>query len=474
MNKLIRTRILSLLAAGMVAVGTLSSPVLATTVQPQGQSTAAATPAPTPAYADPSVVTTNGLQGWPKAQDISSETGCVLDADTGAIIYNKKMDQKMFPASTTKIMTALIALEKGNMGDTVTLDQQSVKYATSGSSNLDTKVGEQFKLGDMMYGMMLKSANDIATGIAVHIGNGSVANFVKMMNDKAAELGCTNTHFNNACGMPDDAHWTTAHDMARIARACFNNKNFMKIVGTVTYTIPATNMTAARTVQNHVGLYVNPQFKYPGVVGGKTGTTDAAGSCLVSFYQNNGRRLVTVSMKASDGGQASISHRTMLDYATKNTKAVSTGIDAKYVVSGSNKVTLPNDAELKDCKVEEKDGPASNGQETRVRTYTYNGYTVGTMTVYKAAVTSDAAQTDSVQEASSTESGASAAETTGERVSGVKNSLSGVIQSVRSGKLSQIPRDVVVIGVLGILVIIGVILIIVSSVKRKHRKHKRK
>lgn len=468
MNKQIKTRILSVLAAGMVAAGTLASPVMATEVTNTAQSTASTpTPTPTPAYADASVVTTNGLAGWPKAQDISSETGCVLDADTGAIIYNKKMDQKMFPASTTKIMTALIALEKGNMGDTVTLDQQSVKYATSGSSNLDTKVGEQFKLGDMMYGMMLKSANDIATGIAVHIGNGSVANFVKMMNDKAAELGCTNTHFNNACGMPDDAHWTTAHDMARIARACFNNKEFMKIVGTVSYKIPATNMSDARTVQNHVGLYVNPEFKYPGVVGGKTGTTDAAGSCLVSFYQNNGRRLVTVCMKAADGGQACISHRTMLDYATKNTKAVSTDIDSKYVVSGSNKVTLPNNADLKDCKVEEKDGAASNGQETKVRTYTYNGYPVGTMTVYKAADTSDAA--DSVEEASA-DSGTSSVTTTENRRVTSKGSLSSALNAVKSGKLSEIPKDAIVIGVLGILIIIGIILIIVSAVKKSHRK----
>lgn len=468
MNNKIRTRILSILAAGIVATGTLAGPVMATEVTNTAQSAASSTtPAPTPAYADASVVTTNGLEGWPKAQDISSETGCVLDADTGAIIYNKKMDQKMFPASTTKIMTALIALERGNMGDTVTLDQQSVKYATSGSSNLNTKVGEQFKLNDMMYGMMLKSANDIATGIAVHIGNGSVANFVKMMNDKAAELGCTNTHFNNACGMPDDAHWTTAHDMARIARACFNNKNFMKIVGTVSYKIPATNMSDARTVQNHVGLYVNPEFKYPGVVGGKTGTTDAAGSCLVSFYQNNGRRLVTVSMKAADGGQACISHRTMLDYATKNTKAVSTDIDSKYVVSGSNKVTLPNDADLKDCKVEEKDGAASNGQETKVRTYTYNGYPVGTMTIYKVADTPDAA--DSVEEASA-DSGTSSVTTVENRRVTSKGSLSSALNAVKSGKLSEIPKDAIVIGVLGILIIIGIILIIVTAVRKSHRK----
>ena len=251
---------------------------------------------------------------WPEGPAISSETAVVMDADTGVVLYDKDMNKVMYPASTTKILTCLLALENGTLTDSVTMTETGVSYAYAGSSNLNTQVGEVFTLEQMLYGTMLKSANDMATQVGEYIG-GTLENFVDMMNRRAEALGCVSTHFTNACGMPDDNHYTTAYDLALISREALKNEEFRKITGTHAYEIPPTNLTAqSRSFTNHNPLLVNPEYAYPGIIGGKTGYTDAAGSTLVTFVSQNGRTQIVVTMKAADAGTAADDHRLLHDF----------------------------------------------------------------------------------------------------------------------------------------------------------------
>ncbi len=269
---------------------------------------------PVYAAADPSVVVTNGIEGWPQAEDISAEAGILMDAESGTVLFSKNGEQKMYPASLTKVMTCLLALRKGDLNGTFALTEEAVAYSVSGSSNLDTHVGEVFRLEDALYGVMLKSANDLATGVAIHIGGGSLETFLGMMNEEAEKLGCTGTQFHNACGMPDPEHFTTALDLAKIGREAIGDEEFRKIIHTKTYVIPATEVYPQRTVDNRNKMLMTDEYAYDGYIGGKTGTTDDAGSCLISFAERDGRLLIAVTLHAVDSDATYKDHKALLDY----------------------------------------------------------------------------------------------------------------------------------------------------------------
>lgn len=166
----------------------------------------------------------------------SAGNGILIDADTGAILYEKNAYTKCYPASTTKILTGLLTVENCSMDETVTFSRAAANSVTWEDSNLATKVGEQYTVEQALYGLLLYSANEIAYGLAEHVG-GSLENFVEMMNARARELGAVNTHFANASGLYDPNHYTTAYDMAMIARGCYNNSTFVNIDSTEdTYT----------------------------------------------------------------------------------------------------------------------------------------------------------------------------------------------------------------------------------------------
>ncbi len=253
------------------------------------------TPAPTPIP-----VASNELTAWPQMSAIEARSAIVMDADTGGIVYAKLIDDKRYPASITKIMTCLLALENSSMSDIVTFTEEGVKEAYAGSSNCVPVLGEEFTMEQALNIMMLKSANDMATQIAVSIG-GSVEGFTTMMNDRAVQLGCTGTHFNNANGMPDDNHYSTAHDFALIMQECIKNETFRKITSTAVVTIPPTNKTSTeRIYQNHCALVVPSDSRYyEYCIGGKTGYTDSAWRTLVTAAQKDGRTLVCVTMKCA-------------------------------------------------------------------------------------------------------------------------------------------------------------------------------
>ena len=240
---------------------------------------------------------------WPTGIKIadSEETAFVLEEETGTVLYDCRGDEKHYPASITKVLTALIAVERGNLNDIVTYSKDAIYKVEAGSSSIGRDVGEQMTLEQCLYALMLESCNNTAYAIAEHIG-GTFDNFINMMNEKAASLGCVNSHFANPHGLPDENHYTTAHDMALIAREAFKHEDFRRICGTGKYTIPPTNKHAENTyLRNHHGMlypYRTPDYLYEYCKGGKTGYTQVARNTLVTYAEKDGLTLVCVIMHA--------------------------------------------------------------------------------------------------------------------------------------------------------------------------------
>lgn len=240
---------------------------------------------------------TNELPDWPQMEDITENACVLMDADNGGIMAWLNGNEQRVPASTTKIMTCLLTLENAKMDEIVTMTQAGIEYTVNGSSNAATSLGEQFTVEDCLYMLMLKSANDIAAQLAEHVG-GSVDAFVDMMNERAAGLGCKNTHFHNPNGMPDDEHWTTAFDLALIMQECLKNETFREIIKTRIHHVPPTNMMSEeRIYENHCALILDDsEYYYPDCIGGKTGYTDLAWRTLVCAAERDGRTLICVVM----------------------------------------------------------------------------------------------------------------------------------------------------------------------------------
>lgn len=233
--------------------------------------------------------------------EISSATALLINTDTGGVYYSKNADERIYPASTTKIMTVLLAIEAIEAGEAGIYDEvtagSNVSYGlTSDSSTVGIMAGEAMTLENLLYCAMVASANEACNVIAEYIG-GSIDSFVELMNTRAEELGCTGTHFANTNGMPDDNHYTTATDLALIASAAADHELFMTICNTATVTIPATNMSAERTLNNSnaligtEGIYGSGYY-YEYAAGIKTGYTSAAGYCLVSTASKDGINLL--------------------------------------------------------------------------------------------------------------------------------------------------------------------------------------
>ena len=236
-----------------------------------------------------------GSQGSSQAAvpQIKAEGAVLYDATRDQALYEKNADTRYYPASITKIMTALLVLEHCNLNDTVTFSQTAVTNLESGAVTLGVQAGDQFTVEQCLYGLLLKSANEIANGLAEHV-SGSISGFADLMNQKAASLGCTNTHFVNPNGLNDSNHYTTARDMALIADAAFSNPTLCKIASTVNYDFPATASVPSVRKLTMGHKMVNPANSeyYSGIVGGKTGYTSLAGNTLVTCAERNGTRLV--------------------------------------------------------------------------------------------------------------------------------------------------------------------------------------
>lgn len=334
---------------------------------------------------------------WPDAPETLSPGVILMEESTGTILYEKNSDEAHYPASITKIMTTLLALENGNLSDMVTFSDDAINNTVG--SGIARDYGEQMTLEQCLYGVMLESANECAYAVAEHVG-GTVENFVDMMNAKAKELGCTNTHFANPHGLQDENHYTTAHDMALIAQAAYQNETFRIIIGTKMYTIPPTNKHAEETVlRNHHDMLctyhnANRKYLYPYCVGGKTGYTATANSTLVTYAEKDGMTLICVVMDTQSPNQF-IDTVNLFDYAFDNFQVLNvaendTNYSAETTVDNGNLnniepfveldkdavIVLPKTAEFSDTSssVEYND---SDPEIAGSITYTYAGRNVG-------------------------------------------------------------------------------------------------
>ena len=237
---------------------------------------------------------------WPSDVSVQAEGAIVMDGNTGTVLWGQNIHSQYFPASITKIMTALLTIENCSLDETVTFSHSAVSSLEDNSSSAGIREGETMSVRDCLYALLLKSANEAANALAEHAA-GDVAGFADMMNDRAQKLGCTNTHFSNPSGLNDPEHYTSAYDMALIAREAFKNPIFREIDSTTYYKLPPTaaNPEGLETSPKHQMLRRNSPYYYPGVVGGKTGYTSLAGNTLVTCAEKGGMRLITVILKGT-------------------------------------------------------------------------------------------------------------------------------------------------------------------------------
>lgn len=255
--------------------------------------------------------------------EITSGSAVLIDADTGQVLFGKNENNIMYPASTTKVLTALIILENYKLNDTVIIDAKS---PFTRGSRIYVEEGEIFTIEQLLNALLVESANDVAVALAIH-HSGSVEEFAKVMNARAKELGATKSNFVNPNGLPDSDHVSTAKDMALIAKVAYENETFRSIVKKYKYVIPPTNKqtetrymassnkflhkTSSRDVMDYKGKTI--AIKYDIVNGLKTGYTDAAGSCLIASATSDAKTVITVVLKAN-GKELYVDSRTLIDY----------------------------------------------------------------------------------------------------------------------------------------------------------------
>ena len=255
--------------------------------------------------------------------ELTAHSAIIMEASTGQILYSRNIDERRYPASTTKMMTLIVALEKGNPDDVVTVS----KYAAgTDGSTLWLEQGDRIPLNDLLYGLIMMSGNDAAVAIAEHIA-GTETRFAAMMTDKAGEIGAKDTNFVNPHGLPDDKHYTTARDLARIAAYGYKNPRFAEIVSRKEMTLPWIKDPAHFWRNENQILWL-----YEGANGIKTGYTDLAGRCLAAGAKRDGVQLVTVVLDSLYMWNDTIA---LLDYGFKH-------ITRKKIVADDEKIeTLP-------------------------------------------------------------------------------------------------------------------------------------
>ncbi len=392
-------------------------------------------------------IQSNLISGWPQGEAIEADAAIVIDANTGAILYSKNIEGKEYPASITKIMTVLLALENGNLEDVVTFSENAVYSIEFGSSHLGLTEGEELTLEQCLYGIMLASANEISNAVAEHIG-GDVDTFVQMMNDRAAQLGCTGTHFVNPHGLHDEDHYVTARDMALIMQAAMKIEKFREIISTVEYHYPETNLVdEERYFMNHHKMLYEEGIEYDGCLGGKTGYTDASWNTLVTAAQRDGLELICVVLREPGLYKSYEETKTLLDYGFANFQTVEldntaltkenleiVGIEdadelakiqnadftqAPFALEKSTQITLPGGIDTASLQ-------KTMDFTTGTLTYYYEGQALGSSHFVYTGLWE--AQTEETETAAETETEAS------ERAEGVR----GTVQSVFKGILGVV------------------------------------
>ena len=258
---------------------------------------------------------------WPSAVSIEADGGILMEAQTGTVLFAKNEDQPYYPASITKILTALIVLEHCSLDEEVTFSHDDVYNVEAGSSTAGIDEGDVLTVRDCLYALMLASANESANALACHV-SGSREAFAELMNQTAESLGCTGSHFANPSGLNDENHYTTAHDMALITRAAIQNPDFLEIDGARNYKLPPTkrNLEGGYVANHHRMLVKNTSVYYPGAFAGKTGYTSIAGEPVVA----KGDRVLVGQKIAEAGGFVSAPIHASVSGTVKDIKPMAT------------------------------------------------------------------------------------------------------------------------------------------------------
>ena len=340
---------------------------------------------------------------WPEGPAIASPSAIVMEVNTGTILYEKNSHEQHYPASITKILTTYLTLENCDLNEKVVFSEDAVYKNEGDTSHIWRDIGEEMTIEQCLYGVMLASANECAYEVAQYVGTkkgGDYSTFIDMMNEEAKSLGCTDTHFNNANGLPDEQHYTSAYDMALISCEAYKNEDFRIITGTETYTIPPTNKHDEPTyLSNHhnilhfynTGKYVNEYC-----TGGKTGYTIAANSTLVTYAEKNGITLCVVVMNAQAPDHYTDTN-TLIDYCFSNFNALSISDNEATVAENAMKdigvlnsneffatldknayIVLPSTVQFSEATFE-LDQNASDSIATL--RYTYAGHNVGSVEI---------------------------------------------------------------------------------------------
>lgn len=341
---------------------------------------------------------------------LDATAALLVSPDSGMVLYSKNADQKRYPASTTKIMTALLTLENvSNLDETVTSEAVDFENVTADSSNAGILLGEQVTVRDLLYALMLPSANEAAYMLARHVG-GSWEQFVDMMNDRAAELGCTGTHFCNPCGLHEEDHYTTAYDLYLIAKEAMKDVTFRDIVSTVQHRMAKTNLHEERIIYTTNQLIFSSfqPWSYANCLGIKTGHTSQAGNCFVGYAEYGDAKLFSVVLGCSDSskeypsvaasftdtkklcqwGFENFTSKTLArqgEEVTYTKVKLSTDTNQLLLTAKADVVALlPKDLDVKELELvedipEEVKAPVKAGDPIGTATYRYNGTDYGTV-----------------------------------------------------------------------------------------------
>ena len=343
-------------------------------------------------------IESNEITNWPTGPVVGAESAILMDLDTGVILYEKNIHSKQYPASTTKILTSLIAAENCTMDETVTFSHDAVFGIPAGSNHVAMDVGDTLSMETCLQAILIRSANEVSYAVAEHIG-GSWDGFADMMNERALQLGCVDSNFVNPNGLPDENHYTSAYDLAMIGRAFFANEALCEITKMPLLYIDKEDEDLIDA--NQMELLSNKKYAYEGLVGCKTGYTEDARSCLIACAQRNGMKLISVVLKDEAPYQYEDTVA-LLNYGFSNfEKANISQTETKYNIEGSgfysdidifgsskpilslnqtDCIILPKTADFEDTVSTISYETRDSGQ-VAVINYTYQGVHIGSASV---------------------------------------------------------------------------------------------
>ncbi|MCI9066117.1 MAG: D-alanyl-D-alanine carboxypeptidase [Lachnospiraceae bacterium] len=287
-------------------------------------------------------IQSNEIDNWPAGPQIGAQAAILMDANTGVILYSKNIHERLYPASTTKIMTALLAMENGSLDDMVEFSHEAVFSVPADGSNMGMDEGESITLEECLYGIMVASANEAANATGEYV-SGSIDDFVALMNKRAEEMGCTDTHFMNTNGLHDPEHYTSAYDLALISSYFFRNEMLCKISNTDRHHFEPTPTQPDDFYKKNKHQLINGEIPYDGILGGKTGYTDNSRQTLVTCAEQNGMRLVCVVLKEESPDQFTDTAE-LFDYGFQNFQVLNISEnEKKYTIESTGFLQIGDD-----------------------------------------------------------------------------------------------------------------------------------